>query len=271
MSVTRTFGATGNQSRYQYHSRSDHHSKLACWCIAIDLLNTSSLLRQHVADGRVTVGVNHQMLDFKQRRKKDLDLVIAKPTTDSSTRSVSLADLASRINVELDPRERAAIELLPQVVKQPVGSVLIALEAKACMTEHGKSEPRIYDELNSSQQTVHGANDAAIACGLAMINIADTFVSPGRQVVGQPTVVTRHNQVNVTESMIRKIRQLPRRTQPGGDGFDALGIMIVKLRNDGSPVTIEEDPPAPQMGDGDSYQEMITRVASLYDYRFSTI
>ena len=66
----------------QYHSRSDHHSKLCCWAIAFDLLATSSLLRQHVAEGKVCIGVNHTMVDFKTNRKKNLDLVIARPALD---------------------------------------------------------------------------------------------------------------------------------------------------------------------------------------------
>ena len=114
----------------------------------------------------------------------------------------------------------------------------MALEAKACMTAHNKSEPRLYDELNSSQQTIHGAADQAIAVGLAMVNIADTFISPGRQKGGVDPVVTQHNQPAVTESVIEKLRELPRRTATGTEGFDALGIIVVDLRNDGSPVRV---------------------------------
>ncbi len=271
LSMTRGFPAAKPTAFFQYHSRSDHHSKLACWCIAVDLMCTSNLLRQHVAEGKVTVGVNHEMLDFKLNRKKDLDLVIARPAASSETKSVSLSDIAKKVGVMLNDPEKRAFEALPPVKKQPVGSVLVALEAKACMTEHGKSEPRLYDELNSSHQTVHGANDAAIACGLAIVNFADSFISPGRQRAGLPVDVTIHRQPGVTESVISKVRQLPRRTAPGSDGFDALGIIIISLCNDGTPVKVHTDPPAPQVGRGDTYEEMITRTAALYDFRFSTI
>ena len=271
LSAERSFGSKGKQSRYQYHPRSDHHSKLACWCIAFDLMRTSNLLQGHVAEGKVTIGINHEMLDFRQRRKKNLDLVIARPATFSDTKATSLADLSTHLNVLMSESEERVFESLPPVLKQPVGAVLVALEAKACMTEHGKSEPRLYDELNSSQQTVHGANDAAIACGLVMVNRSETFVSPIRQNPALPLEVTVHKQPQVTESVISKIRQLPRRTQPGADGFDALGIMVIDLRNDGSLVTVDSDAPGPHATDGDSYEDMITRVASLYDYRFATI
>lgn len=271
LSVVRPFGSGSNRSEYQYHPRSDHHSKLACWCIAFDLLSASSALRRHVELGKVRIGVNHEMLDFKNRRKKNLDLVIGKPSSSSQTRHRSLACLAKHIGVMLEGDQQAAFDELPQAAEGPIDSVLVALEAKACMTEHTKSLPRLFDELNSSQQTVHGANDAAIACGLVMINASDTFLSPGRQRAGSAPTTSRHRQPDVANAAMAKVRELPRRTQPGVDGFDALGTLMLSLRNDGSPVSVLTDTPAAQRGDGDTYDEMVLRVASLYDYRFAGI
>jgi len=42
---------------WQYHSRSDRHSKTACWAILFDLLRTSALLRDHAAAGKVGFGI----------------------------------------------------------------------------------------------------------------------------------------------------------------------------------------------------------------------
>src|ERR1700760_3508847 len=84
MTAARIPDRFGNQ--WQYHSRSDHHSKVVCWAAMFDLLNTSALLRAHVTDGKVIFGVNHTMRDFKTRRKKDLDLVIARPGTEEPNR-----------------------------------------------------------------------------------------------------------------------------------------------------------------------------------------
>ena len=270
LSEARPFGPSG--AMFQYHSRSDHHSQLSCWAIAFDLLSTSSLLRQHVTEGKVTIGVNHEMVDFKLNRKKNLDLVIARPSDEPSrTKPRTLAEIAERIGAILSDEERAEFETLPTVAKLPVGSVLVALEAKACMTAHNKSEPRLYDELNSSQQTIHGAADQAVAVGLAMVNIAPTFVSPGMQKGSDEPVVTTHNQPSVTESVIEKLRELPRRTATGTEGFDALGIVVVDLRNDGTPVTVHTAPPAPQPTDQDTYANMVMRAANLYDYRFAAM
>ena len=79
--------------------------------------------------------------------------------------------------------------------------MLLALEAKACMTEHGKARPRLYDELSSSHLTVHGANDAAIAAAFVMVNAATSFISPDRNkwdLSRHDPVVNEHRQPDVT-------------------------------------------------------------------------
>ena len=250
LSVRRPFGPS--KQMFQYHSRSDHHSKLCCWAIAFDLLSTSSLLRKHVAEAKVC---------------------IARPATEEHIEKnvITLLDIGESIGVELTDTERAEFLALPSVERRIVGSVLVALEAKAAATEHKKSESRMFDELNSSQATIHGAADQAVAVGLAVVNISDTFLSPGRQAGSTTPVVNTHKQPAATESLIAKLRELPRRSGPGETGFDALGIMVVRLANDGTPVTIHTGAPAPQPGEPDTYAAMVLRAASLYDYRFSAI
>ena len=66
---------------WNYHSRSDHHSKVACWGIVFDFLRASALFRKHVGERRVGFGINHEMRDFQHDRKKDLDLVICQPVS----------------------------------------------------------------------------------------------------------------------------------------------------------------------------------------------
>ena len=234
-------------------------------------MSASKLLRAHVAAGEVTIGINHEMLDFRQGRKKDLDLVIARVADESQTKSFSLSEIAENLGIRLTPTELTALGDLPVVQRKPVGSVLIALEAKACMTAHSKSRPRLYDELNSSHQTVHGANDAAIACGLVIVNSSKRFISPTNQIEGFPPRWSEHQQPKATANVVEKVRQLPRRNHPGEEGFDALGAMVISLVNDGTPVTIDATSAAPVRGDGDSYEEMIDRVVSLYDYRFASL
>ena len=66
-------------------------------------------------------------------------------------------------------------------VQNALSRLLIACEAKAVMTEHSKSQPRLFDELSSSHEIVHQGDQDTIATGIVMVNIAPTFVSPLRQ------------------------------------------------------------------------------------------
>jgi hypothetical protein len=258
-------------NRWQYHSRSDHHSKVACWGIVFDLLIANSLLRRHAKAGIVGFGINHEMRDFVHDRKKNLDLVLCKPA--SVAQSVLKSDLrsmAKEFEIELSDKERTLLDDLPLLSRAPVGSVLMALEAKACMTAHQRALPRLYDELNSSQLTVHGATDEAIAAGFAMVNVATRYLSPDLNKKNRALAPewSTHKQPRDAELAIEKVRQLPRRSRTGDTGYDALAIVVVDCPNDGAPVRLVETPPAPPTGDIYNYASMIDRLSNIYSTRF---
>lgn len=278
--ITRTLSVPSVADKHgrlwQYHSRSDHHSKVACWAVLFDLLSASSLMRQHAAAGKVAFGINRQLNDWTTNRKKNLDLVVARTTGDPADRaSVDLGELATRFGIVLTPQEQAKIDELPTSHAGSAGStVLVALEAKACMTAHIKALPRLHDELTSSYQTIHGDSQHALAVGLAVINNADTFISPDlNKDPDREVVVSTHSQPNATQRTIAKIEEIHRR--PGGNsahpGFDALGIIVVDARNDGSPVTLVSSPPAPQPSSPFHYDKMIQRAAQSYDASFVNV
>lgn len=260
---------------WAYHSQSDHHSKVCCWVVLFDLLRNCSLLRTHAQNAHVGFGINHEIADFKQNRKKNFDFVLCTPRTMGvKSPSVRFRDLADEYKIVLTADQRADLIALPDLLETPVGSVEVAFEAKACMTEHGKAFPRLHDELNSSHLTIHGSSDVAIAAAFVMINAATEFISPGRnkkKLRGSKPVVTLHKQPKVTENLIAKLHEIPRRSAVGEIGFDALGIVVVNARNDGSLVRIVETPPAPQPGDISHYESMIRRIAQSYEGRFSHI
>lgn len=274
--VARTMTATAIQDKHgnhwQYHSRSDRHSKVACWGILFDLLIHSKPLRKHVAQGDVVFGVNHEMSDFKQNRQKRLDLVICEPIASAGpAKPKTFESLAEEYGILLSRDEAAKLAELPQLIEGVPGAVRLALEAKACMTAHVKALPRLYDELNSSHSTVHGASDLAIAIGFVMINLAASFISPDNNrhsfAERQPKV-SSHKQPANCQRAIDKVHQIPRRTKQGEQGFDALALVIVECQNDGSPVRLITAPPAPSAGDIFQYESMIQRVAQMYQFRF---
>jgi hypothetical protein len=261
-------------NRWQYHSRSDRHSKVGSWGVALDLLATSSLLRRHAEAGKVVLGINHTMTDFATGRKKDLDLVFARPAGPTAGARRSFAGLVADYGIELADLERGVLDALPTLPVAPVGAVLVALEAKATMTAHVKSLPRLYDELNSSHLCVHGASRQALAIGYVQVNAAQEFLSPvvNNRPLGQfPPEVTRHRQPADTQRVLRKVAEIPRRSASSESGFDGIGITVLDFRNDDGPVRIVTGPPAPQPGDSFHYGSMVVRMANEYDTTFAAI
>lgn len=276
--LVRTLSKITREDRYknkwQYHSRSDHHSKVACWGIVFDLLRRCPLLRRHVANGTVHFGINHEMRDFVNDRKKNLDLVLCTPLRTSAPKPrQTLLTLAADYSIDLSKEQAATLADLPVLSAAPVGSVLMALEAKACMTAHQRALPRLYDELNSSHLTVHGATDQAIAAGFVMVNIADRYLSPDlnkKNRSAEPEWST-HAQPRDASLAIDKVRQLPKRSKTGETGYDALAIVVIDCRNDGGEVRLVETPPAPMPGDIYHYASMIDRLAHIYATRFKDL
>jgi hypothetical protein len=272
--IERTLSQLGNVTdktgrHWQYFSRSDHHSKTGCWAILFDLLRTSSVLRDHVAQGLVGFGINHRMTDFRQDKSKDLDLVLCRPLGGASASTMTFAQLARKYNIALTPEELEILHGLPAVRRVPVGSVLVALEAKATMTAHVRALPRLYDELNSSHSIVHGHDQTSIAAGLAMVNIATRFISPDlNKVRAQPLVYSDHRQPQDAESVIATIERLRRRANTGEEGFDALAIVVVDCANDGTAASVLRDLPAPAPGSNFHYDSLIHRVCHIYHSRF---
>ncbi len=190
----------------------------------LDLLETCALLREHVESGKVGFGINHEMRDFRLNRKKDLDLVICTPNSFVEKSDAEFSALVDRYGIVLSSADVAALSALPKLRQSSVGSVLVALEAKACMTEHIKACPRLYDELSSSFQTIHGDTKNAVAAAFVTINAASAFVSPVRNKdVGArgALIPTLHTQPKCAKRVLEKIMELPRRSGEDGIGYDA--------------------------------------------------
>lgn len=240
----------------------------------MDLLATSSLLRRHAHERKVVLGVNHTMTDFATGRKKDLDLVIARPAGAVPTSARTFASLAHQYDVPLNEEQQGLLESLPRLPVGPIGATLVALEAKACMTAHVKSLPRLYDELNSSHLCVHGASQRALAIGYVQVNNADEFISPVMNpypLDAYPVRTTQHRQPDDTLRVIRKVAEIPRRSASSEVGFDGVGVTVLDFKNDGGPVRTVEGPPAPGVEETFHYASMVIRMANEYDTTFAGI
>ena len=229
---------------YNYHSRSDAHSIALCTLILDDVLTACPVLTSQALRDQVVYGINAKHV-FPNGKKKTLDLAIG------TTKAIKQT-------------ERFAQTIYPGQIDR----VLVSCEAKTVMTEHGKSQPRVFDELGSSHEIVHQGDREAIAAGVTVVNIATTFVSPLRQKGGE-LYVSKHKQPHAAERMVRHLRGLPIRDSFDIAGFDAYATIVVNCDNQGQ-ATLWTDPPAPQPGDRDYYEAFIIRIADAYTNRFKT-
>ncbi len=251
---------------YRYHPRSDAHSIALCTYILEDLIDACPLLRNQAAQGLVVYGINEKFTSPSTSKTKTLDLVLGPPAEPpvSARSDDSPAARESGGHTKAHPAPGGAI------AKSAPAEVFVSCEAKSVMTEHAKSKPRVYDELSSSHQIVHQGNPNAIAAGITVVNIAETFVSPLRQRDRHSLTVTPHRQPDAAAGMIQHLRGLPLRDAVGTVGFDAYASLVVDCDNQGG-VTLWTAPPAPQPGDRDHYETFLRRVVQFYVSRFSAI
>lgn len=233
----------------QYHPRSNRSSHVLAELLAEDLLDACPTLARYAESGDVAFAIDrrHRWANGKQ---KALDFSIgipeegARPTT-------------------------GRYRLLP-ARGTGFSRLLVAIEEKAVATEHGKSQPRVYSELNDSHVIVHAGDRYTIAGGLTWVNIATTFLSPLRQAADKPIAITRHDQPAVASSMITHLRGLPVRDSVNGVGFDAYCTFVLDLDNQGR-VALHLGLPSPQRDDPDRYEVFVERIARLFEDRFSDL
>lgn len=258
---------------WQYHSRSDRHSRVACWTVLWDLLQASPALRRQAKKGEIGFGINHTLYDAVGHKKKNLDLVIQ--TIDPivvDVATTSFKELVLSYGIVLNQAEKAILAELPDLpmIEGDHGIVLLAMETKACMTSHGKAEPRLFDELNSSHALVHASQriGPALSAGYAIINSAPTFVSPELNDRPKdkklPDVVSVHK-ISAASKTAEHLSTLPIASKARKIGLDAMGISMVRCPNDGTPIKVENKLEVPE---GFGYNHFISSLAGLYDKRF---
>lgn len=246
---------------YLYHSRSDAHSKELCRLIAEDLLTASPTLKKHAERGTIVYGINCLYSFPVDNKVKTLDFVIAKGQPDLAAQKIGGVLSPAKVIGTLQMKNRK----VPQLA---IERVLISCESKAVMTEHSKSQPRIFDELSSSHQIVHKGDPDAIAAGITVVNSAGTFVSPLRQKKGQALVVTQHKQPRAAQRMVEHLRGLPIRligdTSPG---FDAYATVVIDCDNQ-NVAKLVTAAPAPQPSERDHYDTFLSALVLAYEDRF---
>lgn len=242
---------------YRYHPRSDIHSTVLCELVMLDLLKSCQSLQEQASNGYVAYGINVKHAWATTSKTKALDLAVGVPS-EPALPSAAVNQIRRVKNKKRKSGENALARLL------------IACEAKAVMTEHGKSQPRVFDELSSSHEIVHQGDQETIAAGIVMVNIASNFVSPLRQRDANSLHLSAHDQPVVAARMIQHLRGLRIRDDVGQVGFDAFCTFVVDCDNQAG-CALYTGFPAPQPGDPDHYDTFIERITRFYKERFGDL
>lgn len=264
MSVATTRGSSSRP--WQYHSRSDNHSKVACWTVLFDLMSECDVFREHVAEGRIGFGINFVMVGGIN---KTLDLVVTRlPATRTKTKRITFSDLVEQYGIQLDAKERKILVSLPSMegesTAHDVSEVAIALEAKACMTEHKKSLPRLHAEILATGYLARRAQPHCITVSYSMVNASTLFISPSGE--GKENEHVQPESARCVVDMLAKA--IPLQTESRDVGYDVVGAIVVDCRNDGSPVALLRGSPAPDKRSHLHYERMITSLCGQYRGRF---
>lgn len=262
--LSRPTARGASPKEWQYHGRSDAHSKVACWAVLFDMLNSCDIFRTHAEERKISFAVNHLMVG---PINKKLDLVVCAPNSNRLKASRrSFAELAAAFRIVLSRDEAAILAGMPQLegeLSHDVSEVLIALEAKACFTDLVKSIPRLHAEILATGYLAKQAAPSCLTVSYTLVNGATTFMSPGK---AEPS---DHNQPSDARNVMEMIRKaIPRAAADRVFGYDAIGATLVECRNDGSRVAVAEGDPAPSTSDFINYGRMISSLCGAYRHRF---
>jgi hypothetical protein len=237
----------------QYHPRSDAHSNALCRAVLNDLLDHCPPIAKKAAEGKVVAQLNHTVTVRYQRW--NIDLAMGPPA-------------GSPEPPENEQRIRFAV---PTVIE-------VAFEAKGVMTEHGKARHNRLRDLQAFHSHAHDYDQKAVAGGLVVVNVADTYWSPTRD---EKDVTVHRDIESVASETVELFRNIPIRNVPSdGDGMEAMGVLVVDHDNlgknpnppasapTGEPATLVTAKPAPSAGDPLNYSTMIYRLCRSYEDRW---
>ena len=115
-----------------------------------------------------------------------------------------------------------------------------------------------------------------VASGLALVNTSEVFFSPvfmdnGRTANPANRKPSYNQQPKSAAKTVSRLSSLEFRNRTADFGFDALGVLLVEARNDGTPWRIETRAEfgAPRPGDNMHYTRMVQRISHDYGGRFA--
>lgn len=246
---------------WQYHPRSDVHSKVACWTLLLDCLLECDVLYNDACAGRIGFAINHLMVG---PISKTLDLVLTRVprNRESSVGRRSFVEVGESYGVVLTPAEKQQLASLAKVYEETradVSEVAIAVEAKACMTDHIGALPRLHAEILATGYLAKRAAPQCSVISYTLVNTATSFRSGTAKLKAM-------RQPDSADAVLRMLTNaVPLcRDHHGLLGYDAVGALSIGCRNDGSPVTVSTGRGAPSTNSPINYSRMVRQICAAY-------
>lgn len=250
-----------SEKAWQYHPRSDVHSKIACWTLLLDCLLECDALYADATAGNLGFAINYLMVG---PINKTLDLVLTRVprSRKSSTKRRTFIEVGKQFGIGLTADERAQLAdlgKLSEETKDDVSEVVIAVEAKACMTDHVGALPRLHAEILATGYLAKRAAPECTVISYTLVNTAPSFVSGS----GEPKMMRQPESAKAVLNMLSQAVPLSR-DERGLLGYDAVGALAIECRNDGTPVTLSSGESTPPMTSPINYEHMVRRICAAY-------
>ncbi len=248
---------------WQYHPRSDVHSKVACWTLLLDCLLGCDALYEDAREGRIGFAINYEMVG---PINKTLDVVLLRVprnrTAGMKRRTFLEVGLHYGIVLTADElKQLADLELVFEDTNEDVSEVAVAVEAKACMTKHSGALPRLHAEILATGYLAKRAAPQCTVVSYTLVNAASTLLTESKtEKMRQPESAA------VVLKMLDQAVPLCR-DHHGLLGYDAVGALSIECRNDGSPVVVATGPGSPLKNSQIHYERMLRQICAAYRSR----
>ncbi len=224
-------------TRERYHPRSSKHGDALCKFLVEDLLSSCQTMAQMAQVGRLVFKLNYT-INHESTVQWNTDLVMGPPIRES---------------MSIKPGPLGIAEAQPS-------EIWVAIDAKTIMTEHGKARRNRQRDLNALQDLLHRRQPCPVVAGLIAINMAQRFRSPLR------SEVTEHKNIQrLVQETLDIFRGLPRATEAGAQGLDAMGAIVLSFTNIGSEsCSLLHSTPAPPPGDSVHYESLLRDLCGAF-------
>jgi hypothetical protein len=157
--------------------------------------------------------------------------------------------------------EASKLHMVVEETEVDMSEVAIAVEAKACMTDHVGALPRLHAEILATGYLAKRATPECTVVSYTLVNASDTFVSSAKTAkrVRQP------ESADAVLSMLANAVPLCRDQRLLG--YDVVGALSILCRNDGSPVSHSPVEGSPRRDSPIHYERMIRAICSAYRTR----